>query len=391
MLLLLSVSDSLSSWSSSSSLSSSSSSSEPESDGESSIIADPQSSSDDTFDVYETLPAKLTFSQAKQWVKKNYADLWVDHKYEAVDGDIKLYYICKNKKSKTHKSCEDVHAVLIYNINQSVFMAGGEHNHDVTSAVITSKVRAYVRAQTILGTTPKNIITGLLGENLGRFTPRQITQMKQRIKRKLKREALLAGGLGLENLDLADNRFGSAELRAWCQARSQVPADETTAFVLHYNIDDTRAGRPMWSLFISNRQLLTKLTKIKCLQVDATHKIIIGKHKVFVAGGSDKNRKFHPIIIGVGSNENEDAYKDLFRSIRIHLPLYYPMAIMADGATYITNAIREIFPGVIRLMCYFHVKFNVKKWFGSKFPMRCRCFFIFPMCCRCFVYHHFFL
>lgn len=43
---------------------------------------------------------------------------------------------------------------------------------------------------------------------------------------------------------------------------------------------------------------------------------------------------------------------------------------MADGAKYITAAIIAMFPLALRLMWYFQMKYNVKKWFGSKRSFR---------------------
>ena len=98
-----------------------------------------------------------------------------------------------------------------------------------------------------------------------------------------------------------------------------------------------------------------ELSLIKCLQIDAAHKVLVGKHKMFVAGGSDANKRFHPIVIGVGSNENQNAYQELFKGLKAFNSTWAPSAVMADGAAYITAAVSTEFPTARRLMCYFHM------------------------------------
>ena len=72
------------------------------------------------------------------------------------------------------------------------------------------------------------------------------------------------------------------------------------------------------------------------------------------------------MLIGISSNENRDCYEGLFEALKRWAPLWYPSAIMSDGASYITAAISEKFPSAHRLMCYFHMSYNVKKYFGKK-------------------------
>ena len=48
-----------------------------------------------------------------------------------------------------------------------------------------------------------------------------------------------------------------------------------------------------------------------------------------------------------------------------HLVGWEPEALMGNGATYITNAFYSVHPRAVRLMCYFHVKFNCKKRLGK--------------------------
>ena len=148
--------------------------------------------------------------------------------------------------------------------------------------------------------------------------------------------------------------FGTQSLQKWCLEHSTIPADLSQPFVLSHNITHTLPAH--FSIFVTNRLLLSKLDRIECLQVDAAHKMIIGKHKVFVAGGSDANRTFHPVLIGLASHENQQAYCDLFESLRKKSSVYTPKAVMADGAAYITAAVNAVFgSSVKRLMCYFHM------------------------------------
>jgi hypothetical protein len=64
--------------------------------------------------------------------------------------------------------------------------------------------------------------------------------------------------------------------------------------------------------------------------------------------------------------EDIDVYRAIFNGFKdcfskFDLPVYAPTVLMADGAKPITNAANEMWPGIQRLMCYFHLQQAVKK------------------------------
>ena len=160
---------------------------------------------------------------------------------------------------------------------------------------------------------------------------------------------------------LASGSFGSTELRAWCDAHAAVPENDKQVFVLHYEVDDTDTKKdPLYIVLLSNKFNLNKLRLVRSLQADATHKMIRDQKKVLVAGSSDANKKFHGIVVGAASNENEWAYVRLFQAFLKWMPNWSPEAVMADGASYITKAVKTVFPTAQRLMCFFHVTTNLR-------------------------------
>ena len=170
-----------------------------------------------------------------------------------------------------------------------------------------------------LKSTPKAIKKQLKELGLGVFTARQVSQLKSRLKKQMANDG------SIPNCSM---NFGTLDLRNWCLSNSTIPDAMDKPFVLFFNIVETLPAH--YTVFVTTKHLLWKLGFIHCLQVDAAHKMLVGKHKVLVAGGSDANRKFHPVLIGISSNENRDCYEDLFEALKRWAPLWYPSAIMSD-------------------------------------------------------------
>jgi hypothetical protein len=86
-----------------------------------------------------------------------------------------------------------------------------------------------------------------------------------------------------------------------------------------------------------------------------------------VTGTSDFAKKFHPILLTFTTNETSKAYEFTFRSLKkgVYEVLGYninPKYLLADGARAITNGFEAAFGNdYTRLMCYFHVLYNLKK------------------------------
>jgi hypothetical protein len=66
---------------------------------------------------------------------------------------------------------------------------------------------------------------------------------------------------------------------------------------------------------------------------------------------SDKNRKFHPLILAVSTHETFSEFFHILSAWRNVNPKY----LMADASEAVFNGAKLIWPHLIRLMCYAHV------------------------------------
>ena len=76
---------------------------------------------------------------------------------------------------------------------------------------------------------------------------------------------------------------------------------------------------------------------------------------VLIFGQILKNKKFKPMCICVSNKEDILAYQFVFEYIAENARIP-PSHLMADAAQSITTAARNIFPEIIRLTCFFHIK-----------------------------------
>jgi hypothetical protein len=79
---------------------------------------------------------------------------------------------------------------------------------------------------------------------------------------------------------------------------------------------------------------------------------------VFVAGTIDCNSSFHPTFLALSSHEDAVCFKKFFEIIEQSIGSR-PTHVLADGAYSITNAVTDVFPAAVRLMCWAHVVKNI--------------------------------
>ena len=99
--------------------------------------------------------------------------------------------------------------------------------------------------------------------------------------------------------------------------------------------------------------------------LDCTYKLTKNRFPLCVFGVSDFSGQLHPIAFALLSHEREGDFEWFFRSL-ISLTdslgiVLNPKFLMMDACDASWNAASKIFPDTSILMCYFHVKFNVKK------------------------------
>ena len=79
----------------------------------------------------------------------------------------------------------------------------------------------------------------------------------------------------------------------------------------------------------------------------------------------NKSGQFHPVTFTITSHETTEDFSSFYQAlIAICKTLkikYKPMYVMQDACPASKEAILKFFPDVIILMCYFHVKKNVRR------------------------------
>lgn len=88
---------------------------------------------------------------------------------------------------------------------------------------------------------------------------------------------------------------------------------------------------------------------------DCTYKCVWNGYPITMIGFSDKNRKFHPIILAVSTNETHVEFTFIMQSWHHVNASLAPKFLMADASEAAFNAARTIWPNIVRLMCYAHV------------------------------------
>ena len=99
--------------------------------------------------------------------------------------------------------------------------------------------------------------------------------------------------------------------------------------------------------------------------LDATYKIIKHCFPLIVFGFSDIARQFYPVAFMITSHEKTTNYKFFFKSLiaacqRIHVVLK-PAYICIDACSAMARSINWMFPDCTILMCWFHLKQNLRK------------------------------
>jgi len=107
--------------------------------------------------------------------------------------------------------------------------------------------------------------------------------------------------------------------------------------------------------------------------IDATYKIIKYFYPLIIFGITDLNRCFFPIAFMVTSHEKTGDYIHFFKSLnKIASQLvpgpredfqfkFEPKNIVSDAAKSIAKAIKRTYPSCVLIMCWFHLKYNLRK------------------------------
>jgi hypothetical protein len=162
------------------------------------------------------------------------------------------------------------------------------------------------------------------------------------------------------------------DLDVWCFKRTKISDDLHEVFVIGYEIiiDEIDSSKSIFRVSVSTRFLLELGLKTRHLAADATYKLIFQGFPVFLIGVNDMCRVFNASSLSICSGETGDDYAFVFRSVKIItdrlffncISTYFPTALIADGATAITNGFVSVFlVCLVRIMCWAHVVRAVDK------------------------------
>ena len=174
----------------------------------------------------------------------------------------------------------------------------------------------------------------------------------------------------------------SGELEEAIKKHSDIPDDDDIhkPFINAYKIEILPCGlKARFWISITTKNLLKRLKEnpSKVFQIDGTYKLIWIPEKskegwcVQVHGTSNHINEFFPSGLIITSDETGQTYKEIFEKLDITIEFF-----MADGATALTNAKKEIWKprddcikvledgvevDLQRGMCYPHVQRNLQK------------------------------
>lgn len=157
----------------------------------------------------------------------------------------------------------------------------------------------------------------------------------------------------------------ASEVKAWCEERKEIPADDDTAFVLQYYVEaqSRNVDEQYLRIILTTKRLLSLMRTSEMVQIDATYKLTWQGYPVMVVGTSDRNQVFHPFALAVCSAETAEDYAFIFDALHKYDLEGRPTILLADTSEAITLGYQKVF-GVprIRLMCFFHVLHNLEKY-----------------------------
>lgn len=137
------------------------------------------------------------------------------------------------------------------------------------------------------------------------------------------------------------------------------PSHEDKAFILAHQITD-EDDSPKFRIVISTLRCLgfTLPDGDAMMNADATYRILREKCPIFLIGFSDSNRVFHPVLIGIASNETADDFEFFFKAWKENYKGVGELEmkfIMSDGAASMFNGAKRVWPNIGRTMCFAHV------------------------------------
>lgn len=99
--------------------------------------------------------------------------------------------------------------------------------------------------------------------------------------------------------------------------------------------------------------------------IDATYKIVKYNYPLLVLGYTDLKGQFFPVAFMYTSHEKVEDFDHFFTSFMNVCNAFNfefkPKYLVSDAWKATANSIARLLPETIHLMCYFHLKFNIRK------------------------------
>lgn len=153
------------------------------------------------------------------------------------------------------------------------------------------------------------------------------------------------------------------------QYNDQLADDEPFFFNLNFNdsnelILGDGKSEPL-HIMITSKSLINYLKERGVGHIDATYKIMTTGYSLVIYGVTDIRGHLHPVAFMITSKEQEEDFtyfysglQDLCQNMNLD---YKPRFIMQDHCYASLNAAKNVYPSATVLMCYFHVKLNIRK------------------------------
>lgn len=240
------------------------------------------------------------YDEAIDGVKNKWTKTKVEHTKQ---GD-KEYYKCsinEKCKAKMHLFCLD----NSQQVNLMRDQTEHDHSYQNTNKRLRREIKNRISELYKIGVTaPLNIIYTLRKDGCVNLpTQKQISNYIARNEKNLKGET----------------QISYSELAEWCAKNTTIPDDEDKAFVLDYEVSSENKDDQYIRIMMSTKFLLnlaSKNSKFGC--TDATYKLIYQGHSVIIVGHVDKERQFHPTGVSISTNEKNEDYFFMLKSIQVN-------------------------------------------------------------------------
>ena len=132
-----------------------------------------------------------------------------------------------------------------------------------------------------------------------------------------------------------------------------------------------------FQLGLTSKTMLSRVQLNGMFHIDATYKIVKYNYPLIILGITDMERRFHPICYMFTSHEQQVDYDFFFDSLLAICKSFdlkfEPKFICTDAAAAIANSITTHFSvetspnfsNCVIIMCYFHLRMNIKKQKGK--------------------------